>query len=316
MTDEDIRKALAGQHWSIGRAGKRWVGPDILAKLDALPMKLEVLEGKLFWDDAERVRVLAALMEQFGLDQVLQVAQIAAARDAEAGGPPSLRDLKGRFGIPEQALAVRDMNPAIADPRRWMPIGRASADFGEELLGEGVGEIAEAADVAAENLADAMNSDSEVAAENSSASSRRTWNYWVMRFEHDEEVYFAIHEVYYAGERPTAYTVRPAIVGWYGDEGIDAAHATLARMHEALAQPALTPADFNEHLQDVDDETSDWDTMTPVGRERFWEPAANRYAFKTILELKRSRRGKVARSKAGRVAKLSQLKASIRKGAR
>lgn len=249
------------------------MGPEILAKLDALPMKLEVLKGKLFWDDAERVRLLAALMEHVGLDQVLQVARFAAALDDEVGGPPSLHDLEGSFGIPGQAVSDRDMNPDIADPGGSMPIGGASAD-----------------------------------------SSRRTWNYRVMRFESDGQLYFAIHEVYYAGEKPTAYTVRPATVGWDGDEGMGAAHSTLARMHEALTKPVLTPADFDEHPQDVDDEMRDWDNMTPVGRERFWEPAANRYPFKTILELKRLSRGKAARGKAGRVAKLSRLKASIRKG--
>lgn len=79
MTDDDIRAALGDLQWSIGREGRKWERTEMLAKLDWLPVKFEVIgPGKLFWDEAERIRVAAAVMEHLGLDLTLRVAAVAA----------------------------------------------------------------------------------------------------------------------------------------------------------------------------------------------------------------------------------------------
>jgi|GEM_PF-4128785 len=74
--------------------------------------------------------------------------------------------------------------------------------------------------------------------------SRRTWNYRVMSFEHGEEAWQAIHEVYYSGGIPSAYTSTPAVVMWDTADGGDAALRVLGRMREALLKPVLTESDF------------------------------------------------------------------------
>ncbi|MCA6218973.1 hypothetical protein KGA65_20720 [Ideonella sp. B7] len=84
MTDDEIRAALGDLPWSIGREGRKWTKAEMLPKLEALPMKLEVIHGQLFWDDAERVRVVAALLEHLGLDFTLRVAAAAAETNPQA----------------------------------------------------------------------------------------------------------------------------------------------------------------------------------------------------------------------------------------
>lgn len=58
--------------WDIGRAGRQWTGKDGLAKLDRLPGRLELLDGKLCASEAERSELLAGLLENLGLDVVVQ----------------------------------------------------------------------------------------------------------------------------------------------------------------------------------------------------------------------------------------------------
>lgn len=192
MTDDEIRAALGDLQWSIGREGRNWAQAEMLAKLDRLPAKFEVMEpGKLFWDEAERIRVAAAVMEHLGLDLTLRVAAVAAETRPQANSTSTASATVG-----------------------WVSqVGKASPDFGEELLHER----------------------SEV---------KRTWNYRAIRFELGDDSYTAIHEVHYEADKPVAYSANEAVVMWTDDDQ-RGGHTVLERMRLALDKPALSPSDFD-----------------------------------------------------------------------
>lgn len=180
-----------------------------------------------------------------------------------------------------------------------------------------------------------------------SAHPERFWNYRAIRFEHGEDSHVAVHEVYYEAGKPVAYADLTAPVMWFEQEGPETGFKILARMREALEKPVLTeadferreyrllgtlrgsdiPADFNaEHdepervegeggsaLDDLDAEMKVWDSMPAVGRERFWEPSANRYPFKARIELKRITRGAHLEAKGAGAAKRAHIKKFLRR---
>ena len=81
--------------WHIGREGRRWTGPEGLAKLERLPGRLELVHGKLCFSDEERWTLLAGLLENGGLDEVVQLGnvedwqQAIAARATTKGNSPA-----------------------------------------------------------------------------------------------------------------------------------------------------------------------------------------------------------------------------------
>lgn len=81
--------------WDIGRQSRKWTGTEGLAKLARLPGRLELLHGKLCFSDEERWTLLAGLLENMGLDEVVQLGdvedwqQAIAARTAAKGRPPA-----------------------------------------------------------------------------------------------------------------------------------------------------------------------------------------------------------------------------------
>lgn len=83
--------------WSIGRQGQRWTGPEGLARLERLPARLELVHGKLCFSEAERRTLLAGLLENMGLDEVVQFGNVedwlqAIAARAATKGLPSAPD--------------------------------------------------------------------------------------------------------------------------------------------------------------------------------------------------------------------------------
>lgn len=83
--------------WNIGRAGCTWTGPEGLEKLNRLPGRLEMAHGKLCLDKAERLMLLAGLLENLGLDEVVKLGRlqdwqeaIAARANASPEPPASL----------------------------------------------------------------------------------------------------------------------------------------------------------------------------------------------------------------------------------
>ncbi|MDR7299500.1 hypothetical protein J2X16_004870 [Pelomonas aquatica] len=81
--------------WDIGRTGRKWTGPEGLAKLERLPDRLELVDGKLCFNETDRRNLLAGLLENIGLDEVVQFGsvedwqQAIAARAAAKRKPPA-----------------------------------------------------------------------------------------------------------------------------------------------------------------------------------------------------------------------------------
>ncbi len=45
--------------WSIGRTGRAWTGEEAHQRWEMTPEKFEMNQGKLFWDDTQRLTLLA-----------------------------------------------------------------------------------------------------------------------------------------------------------------------------------------------------------------------------------------------------------------
>jgi hypothetical protein len=70
--------------WDIRRSGRRWGKDEFHQRLDLLPEKLEVWEGKLLWSDEERTALLGLLLENLGTERVVRLGNLEAWREAIA----------------------------------------------------------------------------------------------------------------------------------------------------------------------------------------------------------------------------------------
>ena len=60
--------------FDIGLEGRRWK-VDRFHELDTvLPEKMELIDGKLFWSERERIGMLGAMLEQVGLAKAVTLA--------------------------------------------------------------------------------------------------------------------------------------------------------------------------------------------------------------------------------------------------
>lgn len=71
--DQDWDKPLPYPR-PIGLEGARWTVDEWYALSPVLPEKFELIEGKLFWTERERVGMLAAMLEQLGLVAAVRLA--------------------------------------------------------------------------------------------------------------------------------------------------------------------------------------------------------------------------------------------------
>lgn len=68
--------------WSIGRQGRAWQGEELNARFKLLPPNLEVMYGKLYWDDRTRLLMLGMLLENMGVDAAVRLGDPAVWRQA------------------------------------------------------------------------------------------------------------------------------------------------------------------------------------------------------------------------------------------
>jgi len=68
--------------WDIRREGREWAGGEGYARFALTPEKFEMIDGKLFWSDEERVTLLAMLLENVGIDAALRLAPLDRWREA------------------------------------------------------------------------------------------------------------------------------------------------------------------------------------------------------------------------------------------
>src|SRR6185503_10863337 len=57
--------------WNIGRQGRAWSGDEARERWELTPEKFEMDRGKLFWDETQRLTLLALLLENVGVDQAV-----------------------------------------------------------------------------------------------------------------------------------------------------------------------------------------------------------------------------------------------------
>jgi hypothetical protein len=73
--------------WDIRREGRAWAAGGAMARYNLTPEKFEMVGGKLFWDETERVTLLALLLENVGVDRAVRLGDPEVWRAA-------VRDLK------------------------------------------------------------------------------------------------------------------------------------------------------------------------------------------------------------------------------
>jgi len=59
--------------WRILNEGRAWTGEEVRQRLELLPEKLEIVEGRLLWDDEERKALLGMLLENLGADAAVRL---------------------------------------------------------------------------------------------------------------------------------------------------------------------------------------------------------------------------------------------------
>jgi hypothetical protein len=70
--------------WDIRREGRAWTDAEFDQRLDLRPEKLEVWEGKLLWEDEERILLLGLLLENLGADVAVRLGDPAVWKAAIA----------------------------------------------------------------------------------------------------------------------------------------------------------------------------------------------------------------------------------------
>lgn len=59
--------------YDVRLEGKAWAPNEASLRHDELPQKVEIIRGKLFWSDEERLLMLAALLEQMGASAAVRI---------------------------------------------------------------------------------------------------------------------------------------------------------------------------------------------------------------------------------------------------
>ena len=69
--------------FNIQRQGRKWNRAEIEQKYhDLCPEKIELIEGKMFWSDEQRVNMLALLLENVGIDAAVKLGDPALWKQA------------------------------------------------------------------------------------------------------------------------------------------------------------------------------------------------------------------------------------------
>ncbi len=75
---------MSGIRWDIRREGRSWEGDEAWARYDLKPEKTEMTDGKLYWDDEERLMMLGLLLENVGIDKAIRLGDPRLWREAIA----------------------------------------------------------------------------------------------------------------------------------------------------------------------------------------------------------------------------------------
>ena len=78
--------------WDIRREPRAWSRDEMEVRWPLTPEHFEAFDGKMFYDDEQRMHLLAMLLENIGIDAVLRLAPAERWRealDAAAAPQPS-----------------------------------------------------------------------------------------------------------------------------------------------------------------------------------------------------------------------------------
>ena len=64
---------MSGIRWDIRREGRSWEGDEAWDRYQLTPEKTEMTDGKLYWDDEERLTMLGLLLENVGIDRAIRL---------------------------------------------------------------------------------------------------------------------------------------------------------------------------------------------------------------------------------------------------
>ena len=70
--------------WNVRQEGRAW-GAEGLSRYSLAPDSIELIKGKLFWNEDERLTMLALLLENVGADQAVRIGDPEVWRAAVAG---------------------------------------------------------------------------------------------------------------------------------------------------------------------------------------------------------------------------------------
>jgi hypothetical protein len=84
MFEEDDRPTPT---WDIRREGRAWRAGEAHARYELTPEKIEMIGGKLFWSEEERLTMLALLLENVGMDAAVRLGDPRLWREAVAELP-------------------------------------------------------------------------------------------------------------------------------------------------------------------------------------------------------------------------------------
>ncbi|MGH9422066.1 MAG: hypothetical protein ACRD3J_18960 [Thermoanaerobaculia bacterium] len=68
--------------WDIRREGRAWSREEFRERWDLTPENFESIDGKMFFEDEQRLNVLALLMENVGIDAALRLVPKEVWREA------------------------------------------------------------------------------------------------------------------------------------------------------------------------------------------------------------------------------------------
>ena len=80
--DDTAPDPMPDVRWDIRRTGRAWTKDEAMGRYELTPEKFEMIGGKLFWGESQRLTLLALLLENVGVDQAIRLGEPAVWRAA------------------------------------------------------------------------------------------------------------------------------------------------------------------------------------------------------------------------------------------
>ena len=75
--------------WDLRPEGRAWQGSEAMARYQLSPEKIELIEGRIFGTEHDRIMMLGLLLENVGVDQAVRIGDPEVWRAAVARLSPS-----------------------------------------------------------------------------------------------------------------------------------------------------------------------------------------------------------------------------------